>query len=172
MNNGLKRIWVAMVFAALLVSYSCSQRTEEQATRAAGVPEIVRTEMTIAGPEKYVATLQIEGMGCEMMCGTKISGTLNGLSGVNSTEIDFKGEGQLSSAIVDFDLSMVSEAQMIEAIGSLSNGHYKVVKVNVVHYLSDSNSKGSTEEVDKKGISLKPDLGYRLPNIFGIFRLL
>ncbi len=157
---------LAASFATILLA-GCSALPSEENETADGL-EIVRTEQLAPGPERYVATLAIEGMGCEMACGTKIAGVLSGLNGVVSTDIDFKGEGELSNAIVEFDAATLTEKQMIDAVSGLADGHYKVKSVSVVHYKPDANTKGSSE--DKESLSLRSSLGYKLPNIFSVFR--
>ncbi len=171
MKNIAIRLSAFLPILVVLLVAACTAPQADEAT-AANSPLIIRTEQVASGPERYVATLAIEGMGCEMMCGTKIAGALNGLDGVLTTDIDFKGEGELSNAVVEFDATTVNEQQMIEVVTALASGHYKVKAVEVVHFKPDANSKGSEEENDEKGISLKPSLGYRLPNIFSVFRFL
>jgi copper chaperone CopZ len=152
----------------------CSQAAQEAGADAtpAEVP-ITRSEMASSGQERFVATLSIEGMGCEMMCGSKISSTLKGIAGVNSTHIDFKGEGELSYAVVEYDAAVTDEQTMINAVNGLANGHYKVKAMQITHYRSSTNTTGgSDDEEDDKALSLRSSLGYRMPNIFSVFRFL
>jgi copper chaperone CopZ len=133
--------------------------------------DVTYTETAAEGTDRYVATLAIEGMACEMMCGNKIAGTLNGLDGVINTEIEFEGEGEINSAVVEFDHNMLSEKEMIEAVQALAGGAYKVRAVNVVHHKVAQNQDDVIEEkddADKIGsYGQIPD--YRIPNIFSVF---
>lgn len=117
--------------------------------------------------EKYMANIAIDGMACEMMCGSKIAGELNGLNGVKNTEIDFKGEGEVNFAVVEFDANTVSEQEMIEAVQAIANGHYKVNAVEVKHVVAGAETEDEVEE--EKVSALKPTLQYQLPNIFSVF---
>lgn len=114
--------------------------------------------------EKYVANIAIEGMACEMMCGNKIAGTLNELDGVVNTDIEFNGEGEINHALVEFDATTVNEDEMIKAVQSIADGHYKVSSVEVKHIKVVSS--GDSEE---KGSAYKPSLEYSLPNVFSVF---
>jgi copper chaperone CopZ len=171
MKNIAIRLSALLPILAILLFAACTSPQAEEVSTANSL-QVIHSEQVSSGPERYVATLAIEGMGCEMMCGTKIAGVLNGLDGVITTDIDFKGEGEVSNVVVEFNAESVNEQQMIEAVSAIASGHYKVKTVEVVHFMPDANTKGSEEVEVEKGISLKSSLGYRLPNIFSIFRFL
>lgn len=171
-NSGYLMVWA--VLSAFFWS-SCSQ----QANEGDGTLQEAASQATIDtsvlpsqdGKERYIATLQIEGMGCAMACGSKISGALAGLNGVHETEIDFVGAGETNSAIVSFDASVISEAEMVRAVNEMKGGHYEVKHVQIVHYtpaeLNDTIPTGASDE-DKVSL-FAPKLDYKLPNIFSVF---
>lgn len=157
-----------MVFAAC----SGNQTPDKSSEATKGQVTVEKTVIPAAnGEEKYVATLQIDGMGCAMACGSKISGTLAGLDGVNHTDIDFIGAGEANTAIVSFDASVVTESEMIRAVNEMKGGHYEVKHVQVVHYTgTPQGSKTQKQEADEEKVSiLSPKLEYTLPNIFSVF---
>jgi len=139
----------------------------DQAAEVENNSEVNVTFTEVTGPsEKYLANIAIDGMACEMMCGSKIAGELNGLEGVRNTEIDFKGEGEVNFAVVEFDANTVSEQEMIQTVQAIANGHYKVNAVEVQHVVAGPKSETEDEE---KVSAYEPHLQYRLPNIFSVF---
>ncbi len=163
-------IYVFMA-AAVATIMACSTENKAETEQTGSALEITRSEMTsTSGGEKYVATLTIDGMGCAMACGSKISGTLAGLEGVSQSDINFVGAGEANTAIVEFDNSKITEAELIRAINEMKGGHYSVEAVHVVHYTPKVAPQGQAEENDSNSkVSFKPQLQYKLPNVFSIF---
>lgn len=159
-----------IVFAFLVGCTQSDQAEESKPDEVLGV-SIEHVELpAVDGVERYVATLAIDGMGCAMACGSKISGTLAGLEGISKTDINFIGAGESNSAIVEFDVAQIDEEGMIEAVNNMKGGHYEVKKVVVVHYkpaASEATDK-QPEEVEKVSMT-KPSFSYELPNIFSVF---
>ncbi|MCA1751606.1 MAG: heavy-metal-associated domain-containing protein [Cryomorphaceae bacterium] len=133
--------------------------------------QILRTTVeSTTGVEKFTATLAVDGMGCAMACGSKISGALAGLDGVVKTDIDFKGAGESNSVIVEYDASKVSESSMIDAVNELKGGHYEVKSVAVIHHKPAGETPAANEDSKKEKVSaIAPKLQYELPNIFSVF---
>lgn len=159
----------SLFLASLILLAACSGSTE-QAEEKASASDDVKVTFTeeVGDQEKYVANIAIEGMACEMMCGSKIAGTLEELDGVNQTGIDFKGEGEINHALVEFDATVISEQEMINAVHSIANGHYKVSSVEVKHI-----KKGKTTPAEAEDASAyAPKLEYSLPNVFSVFTAL
>jgi len=117
-----------------------------------------------ADSEKFVASLSIDGMACEMACGSKISGTLAGLDGVKSTSIEFNGAEEDNFAVVEFDADQISEKEMISAVEGLNNGHYSVKTVKITHF-----KKGEEKTKKDKLGSVNQSFDYDLPNFFSVF---
>lgn len=117
------------LFAATL--FACTGNAPEPVAKASAVA-IERTveEVTGAVPATF-ADLSIDGMSCEMMCGGSIKKALAKLPGVNSTEIKFIEGDERDHAVVNYDATKVSDAEMIDAIQSLYDGQYKVVAVKI-----------------------------------------
>ncbi len=152
----------SLAFCAVLFFAACSSSTQKEEAKAD--VNITYKDAVSAEGEKYVASLAIDGMACEMMCGNKISSTLAAINGVKHTEIEFNGAEEDNFAIVEYDVEVVSEGEMVKAVEALANGHYKVKSVEVVHY-----KKGdATEEVEEE-LSYSPHFDYELPNIFSAF---
>jgi len=155
--------WTSLLFSAsLILLVACGGNDTSDSSADSDVP-VTFTEET-GSEEKYVATIAIEGMACEMMCGNKIAGTLSELKGVTSTDIDFSGEGEINHALVEFDATTVSEREMIKAVQSIANGAYKVNSVEVKHIKVASN-----EPKENESSAYRPEMQYKLPNVFSVF---
>lgn len=159
----------SLFFASLILLAACSGSTEnaEEKESVSNDVQVTFTE-EVGDQEKYVANIAIEGMACEMMCGSKISGTLADLEGVNNTSIDFKGEGEINHALVEFDATTISEQEMINAVHSIANGHYKVSSVEVKHIKKGDATPAEAEDAS----AYSPKLDYSLPNVFSVFTAL
>ena len=150
--------------AASLVA-ACSSSPDASTEKAEDL-SVTYVEEVGAESEKFVASISIDGMACEMSCGSAIASALNGIEGVRDTEIDFNGAEEENFAVVEFDSKLTGEKQMIDAIEKLANGHYKVSKVKVTHFKV---AESATEEKDEPIGSLTPKLDYELPNFFSVF---
>lgn len=161
LNNIIRTLFMSTV----ILLGACSET--DQQSNAVETSDVNVTFTEENGPaEKYLANIAIEGMACEMMCGNKIAGELNGLKGVKNTNIEFKGEGELNFALVEFDANTVSEQEMIKTVEAIANGHYKVNSVEVKHIVADNQA---VEEEEEKVSSYNPELRYQMPNIFSVF---
>ena len=130
-----------------IVLASCSSTDRPAADVAAAAIERTVKEVSIDGGEPVTfADLSIDGMSCEMMCGGSIKKALAKLPGVNSTEIKFVEGDERDHAIVAYDESKVTDAEMIEAIQKLHDGQYKVLAVEVTKQVKSNSTTTSTGE--------------------------
>lgn len=115
--------------AALLTAVACGQAVEQAGTAAV---ERAVSEVTISeGTPVTTADLKIDGMTCMMSCGRSIEKALAALPGVSNTEIVFNEGEEADHAIVTYDESKVNDAQLIEAVGKVHEGAYKVLAVRI-----------------------------------------
>ena len=150
----------SIAFVLLLALFSCGQ---EPAPAEQASSDVVRTEKEVAitsGTPVATADLSIDGMTCAMGCGGAIKSALAKLPGVNATTIDFKSADQANHAVVTYDPSKVSDAELVKAVHAIHDGQYKVGAVGVTKELLSSGqveppAKG--EEEDKVSASL-PDV--------------
>lgn len=125
------RIFLSTFVAALLFTGCSNQEVPTAEATAADIQRTV-TEIAIAdGTPVTFADISIEGMSCEMMCGGSIKKALAKLPGIEQTEIKFVEGDERDHAIVTYDESKVTDAQMIEAIQGLHDGQYKVLAVDI-----------------------------------------
>ncbi|MGV3638225.1 MAG: hypothetical protein ACO1NQ_11350, partial [Flavobacteriales bacterium] len=84
---------------------------------------------------------------------------LAALPGVKSTEIKFTEGDVRDHAVVDYDASKVSDADMIAAIQSLYDGQYKVVAVKITKQVPAAGgaaASGKAEEESKPVSVINP----------------
>lgn len=136
--------------AATLFLLSCQSGTTDE-NRVEAVVEPVVNQIETDGPQKMVARLAIEGMGCEMACGGAIKKSLSGLDGVVLAEIEFDADKETDFAIVEFDDQKVSSLQMVETVNSLRKGHYKVTGVTIDHYVAPETAGEMNKDAVKSG---------------------
>jgi copper chaperone CopZ len=159
---------IAALFTSLLIG--CSERPAVTVdTLAAGVERTVKEVAITSGDPITFADLSIEGMSCEMMCGGSIKKALAKLPGVNSTEIKFVEGDERDHAIVTYDETKVSDAQMIEAIQKLHDGQYKVLAVDITKQVKNPSASVSREEnANNKEVSVIAPAVSLLPSILAL----
>lgn len=163
--------------AATIFLLSCQSGTTDENRVEAEVEPVVN-QIETDGPQKMVASLAIEGMGCEMACGGAIKKSLSGLEGVILTEIEFDADKETDFAIVEFDDKKVSSLQLVEAVNTLRKDHYKVTGVTIDHYVApgasgemnkDAVKSGGESSVNEKKIDTR---SITVPNILDILNRL
>lgn len=168
LNNMSSRILSTALVAGLLL-LGCGRSTPVADAVVPGVERIVNEVTITTGEPVTMADLSIEGMSCEMMCGGSIKKALAAL-GVNATEIRMSEVEGPDHAIVTYDESKVSDAQMVAAIQELYDGQYKVLAITItkeVKGAAASNSEAG-EEAENKGVSVAIPEEVVLPSILAI----
>jgi Cu+-exporting ATPase len=154
-------------YLIILLLFSCTVKTDNSNNNAASaelkMPEIVSKHLD--GEEnKTVATLNIEGMTCEMGCAKSIQSKLSKIEGVQNATVDFKNK----IAIVEFDKNTTNEEAFFKTITSIKTGNYSVTKIERTEIKKQENGNAS----DKKSESVLdfeknlPDL--KFPNLNGL----
>lgn len=137
------------IAATLLAACSGGDRAGVSASSveaAVGPIERVVNETVVSnGTPVTKADLRIEGMSCEMMCGGSIRKALAKLPGVENTEIVFNEGEELDHAVVTFNETEVTDAQMVEAIHALYDGQYKVRGIVITRQVKGAAGTGARE---------------------------
>jgi len=103
-----------LAFAAILAACNSPQPAE---TTEAEVQEVVAlAEVT----PNATATLDVEGMTCEMGCKAAIEKHLSKTAGIASCNIDFEN----AVAVVEYDNGIITQDQIIAEIGEVANHAY------------------------------------------------
>lgn len=161
------------ILAAVLFLFGCGNSAVEDST--AEVPaNVVRTVEEVAissGIPVTSADISIDGMSCEMMCGSSIKKALAKLPGIESTEIKFIEGDEQDHAIVSYDDTKVTDAEMIEAIQALHDGQYKVMAVKVTKQVKSATSSNKQVSNPKESASVTacaPSSSIILPSLLAI----
>ena len=97
--------------------------------------EVPITEKHAAGTRQMtVARLEVDGMMCEVACGSKIRKELLELAGVANADIDFEADRERNFAEVEFDPSQLGVEDLIRQIQAIADGIYEVKQVEVTHF--------------------------------------
>lgn len=160
------------LFAASLLLFGCGQAVPPEATAnvAADVARVVKEVTIHEGVPVTLADLSIEGMSCEMMCGGSIKKALARIPGVASTQIAFVEGDEQDHAIVTYDETQVTDAQMIEAIQQLHDGQYKVMAVTITKQVKGQAPNGVEGGAGKEANGVKAFMPSKaiLPSLFGL----
>lgn len=166
--------FLSLPVAAFVLMASCSTAPQPAEVASdvalAGIERIVNEVAITSGTPVTIADLSIDGMSCEMMCGGSIKKALAKLPGVAGTDITFIEGDERDHAIVTYDESKVTDAQMVEAIQALHDGQYKVLAVTITKQVSGvgSTTDEPTEEKEKSGVSVYAPPTTLLPNVVSL----
>ena len=123
------RLLTGLLITTLIAACSGNAPVEQ------AVSSVARTVNEVAitsGEPVTIADLSIDGMSCEQMCGGAIKKALAKL-GVQGTEIRMSEDDSPNHAIVTYNGSTLTDAQIIEAIQALHDGQYKVLALSLIH---------------------------------------
>lgn len=155
----MKQMFYAASLAAVLVA--CSSESSEAQAETNG------TEQTAEVVADRILTVEIEGMVCEMGCGSSIRKELIGLGGVSAIEFDFEDERKTNVAKVAFDKDLVTVDAIVKAITSINNGQFTVGKISSENLdpKHASHSDRSGEEESRVEVSAS---SFQMPNLLDI----
>lgn len=140
------------LLTALLLSVACGQAPSPTAlTNAADIARTVSEVVITEGTPVTTADLRIDGMSCEMMCGSAIKKALAGLPGIEATDIEFHEGDEADHAIVTYDESKVNDAQMIEAVQKIHDGAYKVLAISITKQVKGEGTTTPAADPAKTG---------------------
>lgn len=112
----MKKIKAIAAIALVATIAACNNN---QPAESAEVENQKVIEMAAVTPNA-TATLDVEGMTCEMGCKAAIEKHLSKTAGVATCEIDFEN----ALAVVEYDNGIITEAQIIAEIGEVANHAY------------------------------------------------
>lgn len=150
----LKHIALPLTIAGLVLT-GCGHAPEARVDSVpAGVARSVQEVVIQSGTPVTLADLSIEGMSCEMMCGSSIKKALAKLPGVSATEITFIEGDELDHAIVTYDESKVTDTELVKAVQALYDGQYKVLAVNVTKQVKATSGASAAQGEAKESRSV------------------
>lgn len=114
---------IALLFITSLTILACKNDEKTEKT------EIAQEKTMAADAKMETASLDIDGMTCEMGCAATIESKLSALDGVKDAHVDFEGK----TATVSFDANKQNLASLTETIEKTGGGDtYKVTESKIV----------------------------------------
>lgn len=154
--------FVVVSIGILAFAASCSQTTPDQGT-AERVEGQTQKEVV---PNK-VLTVEIDGMVCQMGCGSAIRKALLETGGVSSCEFDFEEDRKTNVSSISFDKNLVTADRLVKIISEVNKGQFTTGQVKTVT-LSDvagHEEIGSKEtKSEKSSVNVSSSAGIQLPN--------
>ena len=116
----MKKIFYGLILFMLVIS--CNQKE----TQAKSTFNITKKETPVKVNVNKSITLNIEGMVCEMGCGSSIRKALKDTKAVDRCSFDFKDERKVNVATIAFDSTAISKEKIISIISQLNDKQFKV----------------------------------------------
>jgi len=167
-----KQPFVLLFSASVILSCSSGGDQVGNAVDAASgtIERVVNEVVVSSGVPVTKADLVIEGMSCEMMCGGSIKKALAKVNGVESTEIVFNDGDEADHAVVTYDESKVTDAELVAAIHALYDGQYQVKGISITRQVKGTVNTGSSdvEATQESKVSVYAPAAILLPSVITI----
>ncbi|MCO5260261.1 MAG: hypothetical protein M9916_08975 [Crocinitomicaceae bacterium] len=124
-------------FSAVLLG-GCSSSTTNQVENS----EQSVSEKIAVIPNKMLS-VEIEGMTCEMGCGSEIRKELTATGAVERVKFDFKMGRDVNTAFISFDDSKISKQKIEEIIATMNKKQFTVGSASVEDYKADNSTKSA-----------------------------
>ena len=118
--NKMKKIFGVVFLSSIFVS--CGQPEKQ----AQGINKVEKKEPEAKVIVNKIIDLQIEGMVCEMGCGSSIRKALKDTKAVDRCSFDFKDERKVNTATISFDSTAISKDKIVSIISHLNDKQFKV----------------------------------------------
>ena len=166
----MKHFFLPALFAVLAL-VACSGEGHEAASAVSeATAPIARTVQEVAiasGTPVSTADISIDGMSCEMACGSAIRKALAALPGVSGTQIEFHEGDVTDHAVVTYDEKVISDKEMVDAIQKLYDGQYKVLAVSVTKQVLQAEQDAPPAEEEAQGEKISASLpAVLVPTVF------
>lgn len=112
----MKKIKAISTLVLIAMLAACNGNQPAETTEVENKQVVEMAEVT----PNATATLEVEGMTCEMGCKAAIEKHLSKTAGVATCEIDFEN----ALAVVAYDNGIITEEQIIAEIGEVANHAY------------------------------------------------
>jgi copper chaperone CopZ len=128
---------ISFTFALTSCDSGAGEEGEEESTEETTDEEASAEESSEEAVPTFTANakvdMNIEGMMCSMGCKGAIEECLNGKEGVSIAAVNFE-EG---TAHVEYDNTLISEDEILEAVNALNEGAYDAVKVDATEEVAE-----------------------------------
>jgi Cu+-exporting ATPase len=109
----------SLFIGLILTLFACNSNTQIQAKKT--------VQPTITAKANKTIELEIEGMVCEMGCGSSIRKELKNTHAVSQCSFDFKEDRKQNSATISFDSTQISSQKIIALIEKLNDRQFNVI---------------------------------------------
>ena len=144
--------------ASLLIISSCSEEVTTNNTQSESLEN--NAFFTNA-----TATIEVEGMTCEMGCGAEIRKHLKATNAVESCSFDFIEGRDVNTAVVKFDNTKTDANELAEIIRGINDNQFKTHKVSAKTYDINVKIQDSDEYLEGSLVGVCEG-SYEFPNIF------
>lgn len=109
----------SLFIGIILTLFACNSNTPIQVKKT--------IQPTITSKANKTIELDIEGMVCEMGCGSSIRKELKNTHAVNQCSFDFKEDRKQNKATILFDSTQISSQKIIALIEKLNDRQFNVI---------------------------------------------
>jgi copper chaperone CopZ len=156
---------LSVLFIGLLVISSCSSEAEKIHLRT----EKGVQEQAAKVDANAMLTVEIKGMMCEMGCGGSIRKELKSTGAVARVQYDFVEEREVNTAMISYDSTQISAAEMLKRIQKMNDKQFTLGKQKVealTESKSDSKAAGSNDDAS---VNMEEST-FRIPNLLNILK--
>jgi Cu+-exporting ATPase len=109
----------SLFIGLILTLFACNSNTQIQAKKT--------VQPTITAKANKTIELEIEGMVCEMGCGSSIRKELKNTHAVAQCSFDFKEDRKQNTASISYDSTKITSKKIVAMVEKLNDGQFKVI---------------------------------------------
>ncbi len=122
----MKTIYFIFSFGLVVLFFSCNNKNSNPNQSIVNAQK-VKSNSKVAVHSNKSIDLKIEGMVCEMGCGSSIRKALKETNAVERCSFDFKDGRAINTAKISFDSTIISKDKIISVISELNDKQFKVI---------------------------------------------
>lgn len=155
----------ALIIGLLVIASSCAGNSEKIYLRTekgeqAEVAKVAANAML---------TVEIKGMMCEMGCGSSIRKELKSTGAVARVQYNFVEERELNTAMISYDSTQISAADMLKRIQKMNDKQFTLGKQKVEALTESKSDSKATGSNDDAGVNMD-ESAFRIPNLLNILK--
>lgn len=155
----------AFYFTILLAFMACTNQPHKTHLRTEKGPREEVKNTVVANQQMSV---EIQGMTCEMGCGSSIRTALKETKAVERVSYDFVEGAKVQKATVLFDDTKVSAEELVNIIEKLNDQQFSVGKYKT-EALTVKSNESSTKKEEKSDINMNTSF-IEFPNLISILK--
>lgn len=156
---------LSVLFIGLLVISSCSDEAEKIHLRT----EKGMQEKAAKVDANAMLTVEIKGMMCEMGCGGSIRKELKSTGAVARVQYDFIEEREVNTAMISYDSTQISAADMLKRIQKMNDKQFTLGKQKVEALTESKSDSKATGSNDDASVNMD-ESAFRIPNLLNILK--